>query len=208
MDDRQFFMDLLKETDKVFQMTPIKAYQDKHNKNWNYAICETPFHKGQGLIFGLNWGGDNHNPQSEYPKTDKEERNWNFINNSRRYFDKYLHVQNIGNINYSNLCFFRSPEIKYLKWADWELSMSLFKKYVDRVKPAWTVLLGNTGVPILTHFEHLEVVSKIEVKGKKKRTYGYKGILFNEHPFYCVPHPQAKIATDVRNEVWDKLFRA
>lgn len=205
MTEKQFFEFLLKNTGQVFQNSPIQEYQVRHNKNWNYSICETPIQKGKGLIFGLNWGGDNINTQSQYPVADKE-RNWNFMSNGIFYFKKYLTVKSIDEINYSNLCFFRSPNIKYLTWKDWELSVPLFKTYVDYITPTWTVLLGKTGVRILNELGHLKDLSRIEVKGKRNRTFGYTGLLFDKYNFYCVPHPQTRIATEVRDEIWHLLF--
>ena len=200
-----FFYNLLDETKQDFLKSPVKEKQEELGKNWNYAICETPIQKNKGIIFGLNWGGDNHQPQSDFPVAEKE-RNWNFMNNSLHYFDKYLKIKSISEVNYSNLCFFRSPKIHYLNWKDWELAIPLFRRYVDYINPPWALLLGKTGIGILDYYGHLKNLKKIEIKGKRKRTFGYSGILFEKYPFYCVPHPQAHIATDVREKVWKNVI--
>lgn len=80
----------------------------KKGKNWNYAVCETPIKCGSGIIFGLNWGGDNINAQTQYPQADKE-RNWNFMNSSREYFKEHLSIKDISEVNYTNLCFSEAP---------------------------------------------------------------------------------------------------
>ena len=167
MKESQFFFDLLAETGKVFQESPIRDYQKEHKKNWNYAVCETPIQIGRGLIFGLNWGGDDKNTQTQYPVAEKE-RNWNFMNNSIRYFKEYLNIIDIGEVNYSNLCFFRSPKVKFLTQKDWELSLPLFRKYVEYINPSWTVLLGKKGVSILNDFGHLTSLVRIEARVGKK----------------------------------------
>ena len=117
-------------------------------------------------------------------------------------------MKSISNVNYSNLCFFRSPKIKYLTWSDWKLSIPLFKSYTDYINPPWTVLLGKTGVEILDRFGYLNNISRIEVFGKQKRTFGYVGTLFDKYNFYCVPHPQTRISTEVREKVWQLLFKS
>jgi len=56
MEERQFFGYLLDKTGKVFLQS--KTYSLYGDKNWNFAVCETPIQKGTGVFFGLNWGGD------------------------------------------------------------------------------------------------------------------------------------------------------
>jgi len=205
MENEKFFYELLDETGKVFRSSPVEKYQIENSKNWNYSVCETPIIKNTGLIFGLNWGGDDIDAQSVYPEADKE-RKWNFMSNSSAYFKKYLGITDIKQVNYSNLCFFRSPNVKYLKTADWDLALPLFKKYVEFIEPTWAVLLGKKGVSILKRNGHLTNLERIVVKGEKRRSFGYKGILFNKYPFFCVPHPQAHISSEVRDSLWNQLF--
>ena len=87
MDDKQFFNYLLNKTRLVFHKS--STYKKYGDKNWNFAICETPIQKRTGIFFGLNWGGDNIDVQTIYPDLQKE-RNWNFVSHSRRYFRDYL----------------------------------------------------------------------------------------------------------------------
>jgi hypothetical protein len=204
-EEQIFFESLLEETNKVYQNSPIKKRQDKLEKNWNYAICDTPIQKNTGIIFGLNWGGDNHKPQSEYPVKEKN-RNWIFIKNSLSYIKKHLNIDSISEINYTNLCFFRTPKINYLIDEDWEKSMPLFKKYVEYINPPWTLLLGTTGIEKLKRYCQITNLDCIEIKSEGKRTFGYIGKLFDKYPLYCVPHPQNKIPTEIRSAVWDKVM--
>lgn len=207
MEEIQFFNDLLRDTWQVFRESPIKQYQDREKKNWNYAICETPIQKGKGLIFGLNWGGENDYPaQKNYPSINKGKRNWPFISTSRKYFKKHIGIESINQINYSNLCFFRSPKIKYLKERDWELALPLFEKYVNYIKPTWTLMLGNTGINYLGN--HLTITDRIKVNGKGRKVKGYKGVLFGKYKFKCVPHPNNYRfnSSEKIDELWAKVF--
>lgn len=205
MDNEKFFYKLLEETKAVFERSPVYKFQKEHAKNWNYAVCETPIQQNKGLVFGLNWGGNDIGAQTKYPRFNKE-RNWNFMSSSAAYFRDYLNVNNIEEVNYSNLCFFRSPKIKDLKTEDWELSLPLFKKYVEFVNPTWTVLLGKKGISILNNRGLLSDLKRVEKKGAKNRSFGYTGLLFGSYPFYCVPHPQARIESVVREAIWNDLF--
>jgi len=205
MNENDFFKKLLKETAIAFESAPIKGQQKTKKESWNYAVCETPILRNASIILGLNWGGKNIEAQTDYPKI-KTDRTWNFVNNSKKYLEEYLNIKNINKTNYSNLCFFRSPKIKYLKWKDWELSLPLFKKYVEYINPPWLLMFGNSGIPILKHFNHLSNLNRVEAKGITRRSFGYRGILFDKFQFYSVPHPQARISTESRNDIWKQLF--
>lgn len=206
MTEEKFFYSLLKETDIVFRQSPIYAFQKKRGLNWNYAICETPIQKHKELLFGLNWGGDDINAQSEYPRSDKANRNWNFMSTSRKYFAKYLNIENDNELNYTNLCFFRTPSTKPLTDKDWSLSLPLFEKYVNYIKPKLTILMGTTGVNILKRHRALTNLERIDKSMNGRRSFAYRGILFNKYSFYCVPHPQSRISSMVREQLWSEMI--
>lgn len=200
--EEQFFYDLLEKTNKVFEHS---ATRKKHiDQNWNFAICETPIKKGEGLVFGLNWGGDNINQQTVYPPSRRKDgRKWKFVTHSRKYFKEYFQVE-IEDLNYSNLCFFRSPNMDKFVYSDWELGIPLFKEYVDFVHPSWCLMLGD---PSPLKGKYVEDFKKEEVLNEKgnRKVYGYTGLLFGEYPFGCVPHPGAHISSNSRNEIWEKV---
>jgi hypothetical protein len=202
MNEINFFNHLLDETKKVF----LESETRKHNpnENWNYAICDTPIQKGKGLFFGLNWGGNDKNAQSAYPDAIKE-RDWNFINNSRSYFREFFKLE-IENLNYSNLCFLRTPNAFKLHPSDWKLTIPLFQEYVEYINPPWTLMLGKP-VPLWDH--HLEPKSFFLVDDKKnnRKVYGYSGLLFGKYPFGAVPHPQARVSKEARMEIWKKVSK-
>ena len=199
--EEQFFYDLLAKTREVFHQS--KTYKIHGDKNWNFAVCETPIQKGKGVFFGLNWGGDDVDVQTEYPKAEQE-RNWNFVSHSRRYFRDHLNTE-IEVLNYSNLCFFRSPKAIKIHNDDWELAIHLFKEYVDYIEPPWTLFLGS---PKYLEKNHVTEKNPIVVLNKKnnRNVNGYIGRLFGIYPFGSVPHPQAHISTEARHEIWQKVI--
>lgn len=208
MEEEKFFYYLLKKTGEVFKSAPICEYQISKGFNWNYAVCETPIQKNKGVLFGLNWGGDNISAQTQHPKSDKKNRKWNFMSTSRKYFSKYLNVESENELNYSNLCFFRSPNTDPLNDKDWSLSMPLFEEYIHFINPPWTVLMGTTGIDILKIHKKLSELERLQVDFNGKRNFAFRGKLFDKYDFFCVPHPQAKLVREVRESLWDKLFQS
>jgi len=197
MDEKTFFKNLLEKTKEVFLTS--QTYKEHGEKNWNYAVCDTPIQKNTGIFFGLNWGGKDIDKQSTYPERIKP-RNWNFITHSRAYFREYLGKE-IEQLNYSNLCFFRSPKVHQLISSDWELAIPLFRKYVDYINPPWTLMLGK---PNHLWEKHIENKNYKEFHDNKynKTVYGYTGLLFGKYPFAAVPHPQARVSSETRKEIW------
>jgi hypothetical protein len=206
MDEKDFFYYLLKKTETAFLKSDIYNYQIKNNKNWNYAVCDTQIKKNKGIILGLNWGGDNKNPQSVYPQKNKK-RNWRFFNNITSFFKSHLNITSIEEINYYNLCFYRTPKIEYLKSSDWEQSISLTNEYIRYISPPWIVLLGKTGFSKLKTLKFISEIERFEIQDKKNRVFGYKAKLHTKFDLYCVPHPQARVSKQARIKIWDSLFK-
>jgi len=200
MDERTFFNYLLNKTQiAFFKSSTFKKYGDK---NWNFAICETPIQKETGIFFGLNWGGENINPQSEYPVSDKK-RNWNFVSHSRRYFREYFNLE-IEQLNYSNLCFFRSPNAHQIEHDDWALAIPLFQQYVDYINPPWTLLLGSPDYLEHEHIQNKKTITEWDSRNHQN-VHGYTGKLFGKYPFGAVPHPAARISTEARKTIWHQV---
>ena len=191
-----FFYDLLNKTEEKFKASATRKKYP--NENWNFAICDTPIQKGKGLFFGLNWGGDDINQQTVYPPKEKD-RNWKFITQSRPYFKNYF-KERIENLNYSNLCFFRSPDIEHFESSDWGLAIPLFREYVNYIKPAWTLMLGkpNHLKTEIENFKRHEVINK----SNNRRVFGYTGKLFGKYPFGSVPHTESQISSEARHAIW------
>ncbi|MEE9363691.1 MAG: hypothetical protein V3U92_13915 [Cellulophaga sp.] len=205
MSEEDFFNQLLVETKKQFQISPVRNYQINNNKNWNYAVCETPIQKEKPIIFGLNWGGNDISAQTVHPEFEKEKRDWSFHNNIKHYLQDYLHISNIEELNYSNLCFFRTPNTSYLKNEDWKLSFPLFEAYVNYIKPEFLILLGSVGWSKLKSFGVISNEKKLIFNGIKKRSFGYYGEFLGAYKIGCVPHPQAHISSEARKFIWDAI---
>jgi hypothetical protein len=203
MEEKEFFEQLLDKTQIAFFKS--ETFKKNGDKNWNYAICDTPIQEGKGIFFGLNWGGKDIDVQTAYPEADKK-RNWNFISKSRPYFRDYIQAE-IEGLNYSNLCFFRSPKFKDLHPSDWSLVIPLFQEYVDYINPPWALMLGKPSPLWANH-----LTNKIEYhvfdKKYKKKVYGYNAFIFQKYPFGAVPHPQARVSNEARKEIWEKVIDA
>jgi hypothetical protein len=200
MNEEEFFYNLLKKTEAVFNDS---ATRNKHPKeNWNFAICDTPIQKKQGLFFGLNWGGDDIDQQSVYPPK-KKERNWKFVTNSRPYFKEHFNAE-IENLNYSNLCFFRSPDMDHFEPSDWGEAVKLFEEYVHYVNPSWTLMLGKPPNQLIKHIGDYKRHHVISLNNGRS-VFGYTGTLFGKYPFGSVPHTEARISTESRKAIWSEV---
>ena len=197
MTEEEFFYQLLSKTRDTFLKS--KTYQKFQDKNWNSALCETPITKNQGLFFGLNWGGDDIGQQTGYPAKYRK-RTWQFVSHSRKYFRKYFNKE-IEELNYSNFCFFRTPKANLLVNDDWKLTYPLFKEYIDFINPPWSLMLGKSDYVLSSHVTIKETFSVWD-SNNNKTVNGYYGILFKKYPFGAVPHPQARVSSEARNEIW------
>lgn len=201
-EEELFFYDLLGKTAEGFKDSETRKKYS--GKNWNFAICDTPIQKKRGIFFGLNWGGDDINQQTIYPPKNKD-RNWNFISRIRPYFRDYF-KQEIEDLNYSNLCFFRSPDMKHFVSADWERAIPLFKEYTEYIDPPWMLMFGAPPATMSTN--HITDFKRIDYEGETKYSYGYTGILFKKYPFGSVPHPQSQISNEARNYLWQEVSKS
>ncbi len=201
MNEIDFFNHMLERTKAAFLQS--KTLEKYPNENWNYAICDTPIRKKTGIIFGLNWGGKDHNPQSKYPEAIKT-RDWPFITHSEWYFKEFLHTT-IDQLNYSNLCFFRSPSMNQIVKSDWDLAILLFKEYVEFIDPPWLLMLGKPVYLGNSYLTNKTTIKQTDINNRKN-VYGYYGTLFNKYPIVSVPHPQARISTESRKDIWKQVI--
>ncbi|MEO8821986.1 MAG: hypothetical protein ABI366_00325 [Ginsengibacter sp.] len=188
-----------------------------NGKKWNYSICATPITLRKPLIIGINWGGgglkDNYDysVQGQMPTKNKfldELKNgeYKFLTMSKDYILEYLKLNiNSDNFNYSNLCFFRTPSLKYLKGEDFEISIQIFKKFVNELQPPWILSLGITNIKYLKKFLKPDEISLNEKRIGKSEVIGYTGTLWSKS-FYCLPHPNAHIFKIDRDEIWKTVF--
>ena len=185
-------------------------------KKWNYSICATPIVIGKPLVLGINWGGggpkDNfdYSVQNKMPTKEgflKELKNgeYKFLSLSKKYFEKHLDLNiDTDDFNYSNLCFFRTPNIKYLKGEDFKISIPILKQYVKELKPSFILSLGNTNINYLKQSYELNNNS-LELLNSGK-ALAYKGTLWSI-PFCCLPHPGAHLFGNDRDKIWDLVFK-
>src|SRR3989304_2660006 len=146
----QFFKYLREKTDKAFLESDIYQKQLHLGVQWNYSICATSIKPGKGLVFGLNWGARNGQKYSRQEKMpDDSTKDWPYANRMRGYVSKHLNSR-VEELNYTNLCFFRSKSIEDLSPLDWELSKSLFSEFVEYVRPPWMLMTGTSRFTNLT----------------------------------------------------------
>ena len=197
MEENEFFDQLIEKTSLAYKKSPV--YEKHGHKNWNYAICDTPIKKGKDLLFGLNWGGNNHPAQKSMPKN--YDRNFSYAKHADRYLNKYLDI-NLEDLNYSNLCFFRTPKSNLLEKKDWELSLPLFKEYVEFIKPPRSIMFGK---PNNLLRENIKELNSVEFNQSKKKAFAYTGLLFGKYPFASVPHPSSTVTNEGRHFLWSEI---
>jgi len=199
----RFFEELLADTERQYKQSPVYQKQLTLGKQWNYAVCATPISKSNGVIFGINWGGtENFSPQRVMP-TGHDITDYYFIKRSREFLEKLweLDIENI-NFNYTNLCFFRTPEAKVLSSVDYKLSLPLFEKYIRYINPPWILSIGGANIKILDKVGVLKNIKQhFDIQGKFK---GHSGKLWDWNIF-SVPHPSARLTNDARQTIWAKV---
>lgn len=205
LNEKDFFNQLLQDAGTAYSQCDVI----KLNSNWSYSVCGTPIIKKQGVILGLNWGGgksENFAPQNVYPAGDDIEK-YPFIMKIRPFLKEHLHVQDIKTINYSNLCFFRSPKVQDLTEGDWDCSRHLIQKYITYIEPAWILFLSTNIDQAIKSLE-LEFLESPKVISYKTYT-AYRGIskiTGQKIPFYALPHPNARLQYNIRQQLWNLVL--
>lgn len=200
--EEQFFNELETETADVFRRSDV--FNKNEKMNWWYSICNGPILKNRPVVFGLNWGvakNYQHKPQQSHPNL-IDSGKWAFRNQLDRYLSKHFYTDS-NDINYSNLCFFRTPKVNDLSVADWHMAIPLFEKYVEYIEPPYAIMLGAPEHLNKEAYSHRERISHLP-EGGKRRAFAYTGILFGKYKFVSVPHPQARIARESRDSLWQK----
>jgi hypothetical protein len=155
--DNIFFSELLIDTDEQFKKSTIYQKQLSLGEQWNYSICATPISKGNGVIFGINWGGSGDFTAGTVMPTGDDIAGYHFIKQSKTFLEKHWQIDiSKINFNYTNLCFFRTPKEKDLSFDDYKLSWPLFEKYVDYINPPWLLSIGVTNLKVLNSLNLLK----------------------------------------------------
>jgi uracil-DNA glycosylase len=195
-----FFGSLLLKTEAAWQKLPNR------NEKWNYAISATKFRQGQGLIMGINWGADDKgNDKPQLPGDDLDLPDYRFIAVSRPQLERVLKLnfeKGKFNFNYNNICFFRTKGAKDLKEEYFKLSIPLFEECVRHIQPKWILGLGVMNYKVMNRFGMVDKWNEFPGDGKAYQLYSghYKGV-----PIYILPHPQARVKGERRQELWNYL---
>lgn len=205
MSEESFFAELLADTCRQFQKSPVYQKQLKLTRQWNYSVCATPITKGNGVIFGINWGGaDGFSPQTVMPNGENI-ADYHFIRQSRPFLEKHwkVDVSNV-NFNYTNLCFFRTQKAIDLSVDDFKLSLPLFEKYVHYINPPWLLSIGGKNIKMLDSFGLLKNLQRHfdnenKFKGNSAQLWNYN--------IFSVPHPSAHLTSEARQTIWSKVTK-
>ncbi len=205
---KQLFDEIAAELQKVAPNTPLMQQQKELKRRWGYSICATPLETELPLVMGMNWGGSGEfEVQSEMPDKqgfidDLNKGHYRFLTRSSRLLKTYGEIDIwSGNFNYTNFCFFRSPNAKYLHNDDYALSLDILERLIKGIQPSKIICLTTS---VISHIPDKGTLQLIQSSGQ--RTYhAYQGQLFG-FPFYCVPHPNAHVPTMQREELWRQCF--
>ncbi|CAM3358909.1 hypothetical protein [Zobellia roscoffensis] len=199
-----FFNDLLSITKKAFYKSPV--YNKNKHKDWFYSICSGPFTRKKPIVFGLNWGVGKdfvHKPQVSYPK-EIDSNTWPFKTHVDKHLTKHFDCS-FDEINYSNLCFFRTPSTKFLSWEDWMISIPLFQAYVEFIDPPYIIMMGSPKYFNSEQFSNRKTIGH-KPEGKKRNFYVRTGLLFGKYPFGSVPHSAARCSHCTHDILWEKMY--
>ncbi|BFP40573.1 hypothetical protein FGF1_14180 [Flavobacteriaceae bacterium GF1] len=206
MTEKQFFKQLQEKTDRVFKNSEV--YSKNKDKNWYYSICNGPIYSKKPIVFGLNWGVsqdkdfEGHQAQTSYPSIIDNDT-WPFKTHVNHYLLKYFGYT-FDEVNYSNLCFFRTPNTDYLSYQDWRDAIPLFKEYVEYINPPYLIMMG---APKYLNEQELSSIENHGVlpEGKNRRSFVRTGVLFYKFKFGSVPHSAAHISPNTHDILWKIL---
>lgn len=172
---------------------------------WGYSICATPLEPGLPLILGINWGGKADEPeQKEMPARQKFQQqiaggDYSFLRRSSALMAEYAGINvESGHFNYSNLCFFRTPKIDLLTREDYRHSWPILKRLIERLAPPYIICLGTSAID---HLEESTRERRIPHQQARRQYRAYAGTIIS-HPFYALPHPNARVPIGVREDLW------
>ena len=207
-----FFSLLIRETEQRWSLSPISK---KYKEPLYYSVCGTSIKRNKGVMFGLNWGGSNkpgdqYEPQQSMPCDISDSDNYRFIHVQLPYLEEFLKISSVDEINYSNLCFFRSSKISDLDEKDWDHSLELFDIFINYVNPEWLIFtsIGTARVAKLFSLSGFRKIQERSFDQGNKMFTAYKGKYQNSIPMYTVPYPYRAggISEETRYKIWHWLF--
>jgi uracil-DNA glycosylase len=214
MSPEEIFQDLKKEALSAFQSRNGILSKEQ---NWGLSICATPIQIDKGLIMGINWGGGSASDKYEYKvqdvmptfddfQHDYNNRDYKFLERVSRLFKDFLGADvGKGEFNYSNLCYFRSPDISYLNEEDYKICLPILKSFVAYVKPEWIVSLSTGNIKYLRkYFPDDLTYETIQSENTSHKAFRGK---FLDIPFYNLPHPNARrLSNETYYAIWKNVF--
>lgn len=209
MSPQEIFGQSLKEAVIVYKKSNL------YQKKLGLSICATPIQIGKTLLIGINWGGGSssdsysYNINDEMPsfdnfRNDYKEGAYKFLKRIQPFIQKNCGIDiSSGEFNYSNLCFFRTPNIKELTREDFFVCAPIFKTMVTNIRPEQIISVGTGNIKYLKDFfrDDFRCVENEEAKTITSHKIS-TGSLFS-FKFYSLPHPNAH---NLSNEIYEKLW--
>jgi hypothetical protein len=190
-----------------------EAYQKQNRLKWGISVCATEIKVGQDLILGINWGGGSISDNTKYEsqktmpvlpefKRELKSGDYRFLLRTKDNLKTYAKIDvEAGDFNYTNLCLFRSPNQKDLLAEDYVACYETFKFLVREIAPPRIISLGTTNINKMKAVDP-SFACDMKSSGKAK---GYKGNLLSSK-FYGIPHPNARLSNNDRNDIWKDIF--
>jgi uracil-DNA glycosylase family 4 len=212
--DTNFFDTISAQVSEAALRAPVFQKRSHERHKWAYSICATPIQCNKGVIMGINWGGGSdksifaYEIQSKMPtsteyKDQYRKGDYAFLKRSSALLLKYRGIDvSEGDFNYTNLCFFRSPTANDLSLEDYTLCIPIFSNLITSISPPWIVCLGTTVTKYIG--QTCKTLTPV-YNGKDSRWRGFKGT-FLDVPFYCLPHPNARVKSEDRIKIWEECF--
>ena len=214
-DEGDLFQELLVKVHNAFQECDIRKRQEAAGQHWYYDICGLPLRPQKPLVLGLNWGVDRsarHEPQLSEPTASalRDVRTWTFVARSEPFLRHFFAP--LEDLNYLNVCPFRTPDISYLSDRDWRDSVEHFLlDAIDGISPSRVLLLGASGASRLSTLGVTETrLVSVDDNGRAVNAHvgTISGRVAKEIPFFALPHPNNKIGAAARQAIWAKSFSA
>lgn len=206
--------ELLKKTEEAYQKSDIA----KSNPEWKYSISATEIKEGKILLVGFNWGAEvdkngknvKYNAQTiENIKTNKSFKNvYSELASFKKIYNKLLAVfpeeKDLDECIQSNFCFFRSRKEDEISFSDLQKTTPIFEEFLTIVKPR--IIIGFSSKLRDYFIENKLAHLKSKKIPSNKRTLIVAKGEYNGRPIYFLPHPNAKIKREAREEAWKFCF--
>lgn len=193
------------------------AFCIKNNRKWGYELIQTALIEGQPIIIGFNWGVDN--TWEEYLKGNQYEHQISiqeqtfeniYMGSLKRAMNLCKEVFpdiNFTNGSHSNFCFFRSEKEDQISEEDIKLSIPIFRKLIEIIKPSVMFCFSSRARDYMINSGMIlnkeEKIISLKTHGKRRNTFkAVKGLFANNTKVYCLPHPNSKIKKEIRLEAW------